>query len=138
MDFTEILKPGLRGESSTVVDDTNTAASWGSGGLPVYSTPCVVALLENACFRATKVLLPEGWSTVGTEVNISHLAPSPRGRTVRAFGELLENNGRRLVFKVQVYDEIDGKQNQLIAEGTHGRFIINNKKFLDKAEGKRE
>ncbi|MDR1177357.1 MAG: thioesterase family protein [Spirochaetaceae bacterium] len=138
MDFTEILKPGLRGESSTVVDDTNTAASWGSGGLPVYATPCVVALLENACFRATKALLPEGWSTVGTEVNIRHLAPSPRGRTVRALGELFENDGRRLVFKVQVYDEIDGKQNQLIAEGTHGRFIINNKKFLDKAEGKRE
>ncbi|MDR1429030.1 MAG: thioesterase family protein [Spirochaetaceae bacterium] len=136
MDFTEILKLGLRGELSSVVDDSNTAASWGSGGLPIYSTPCVVALLEGACFCAAKDLLPEGWSTVGTEVNISHRAPSPRGRTVRAFGELIENNGRHLVFKVEVYDEIDGKRNQLIADGTHGRFIINNRKFLDKAENK--
>jgi predicted thioesterase len=134
MDFTEILKPGIRGESSAVVDDANTASFWGSGELPVYSTPCLVALLEGACLYAVSKLLPEGWSTVGTEVNISHLAPSPRGRTVRAFGELLEVDRRRLVFKVEVYDEIDGKRNQLIARGTHGRFIINREKFLAKAE----
>jgi predicted thioesterase len=138
MDFTETLKLGLRGELSALVDDTNTAASWGSGGLPVYSTPCLVALLEGACFLAAKELLPPGWSTVGTEVNISHLAPSPRGRTARAFGELLENDGRRLVFKIEVYDEIDGKRNQLIARGTHGRFIVNDEKFMVKAEDRKD
>jgi predicted thioesterase len=138
MDFTEILTPGLKGELSGVVDDTNTASSWGSGGLPVYSTPCLVALLEGACFYAAEALLPPGWSTVGTEVNISHLAPTPRGRTVRAFGELIENDGRRLVFKIEVYDEIDGKRNQLIARGTHGRFIINTEKFMARAENSKE
>jgi predicted thioesterase len=137
MDFTGILTPGLKGELSELVDDTNTAASWGSGGLPVYSTPCVIALIEGACFYAAGALLPPGWSTVGTEVNISHLAPSPRGRTVRAFGELIESDGRRLVFKVEAYDEIDGKQNQLIARGTHGRFIVNDEKFMAKAENAR-
>jgi predicted thioesterase len=136
MDFTEILKPGLKGELSQIVDDTNTASFWGSGGLPVYSTPCLVALLEGACFFTVGALLPEGWSTVGTEVAISHLAPSPRGRTIRAFGELLEVDGRRLVFKVEAYDEIDGKRNQLIAQGTHGRFIVNNERFMAKAENR--
>jgi predicted thioesterase len=137
MDFTEILKPGLKGEMAEIVDDANTAESWGSGGLRIYSTPCMVALFEGACVRASKPLLPQGWSTVGTELNVKHLAPTPPGHTVRAFCELLENNGRRLVFKVDVYDEIDGSQNQLIGSGTHVRFIVNNEKFLAKAGQKR-
>jgi predicted thioesterase len=132
MDFGALLKPGMKGEKQVTVNDKNTAASFGSGGLAVYSTPSMIALMEGAAVKAVDSGLPEGFSTVGTELNVKHLSATPPGMTVRAIGELLEIDGRRLLFRVEAWDD-SGK----IGEGTHGRFIVENEKFLKKCREKK-
>jgi predicted thioesterase len=132
MDFETILKPGLRGRKETLVSEQNTAKSYGSGGLEVYSTPDMIGLMEGACVEAADKLLPPGFSTVGTELNVRHLSASPLGLKVWAEVELLEIDGKALRFRVEAFDTA-GK----IGEGTHGRFIVENEKFLKKAEAKR-
>jgi predicted thioesterase len=131
MDFETILKPGLRGKTETLVSEKNTAKSYGSGGLEVYATPNMIAIMEGACVEAADKFLPPGFSTVGTELNVKHLSASPLGMKVWAGGELLEIDGRTLRFRVDAFDAA-GK----IGEGTHSRFIIENEKFLKKAESK--
>jgi fluoroacetyl-CoA thioesterase len=129
----EEIKIGLTGEASEIVKLELTAAFWGSGLVASYSTPAMVALMENAAFNATKPLLPETQTTVGTEVNIKHLAATPLGMTVRARAELLQIEGRKLLFKVEVWDDAEK-----IGEGTHGRFIVDlerfNQRFNEKAK----
>ncbi|MDR1950181.1 MAG: thioesterase family protein [Spirochaetaceae bacterium] len=125
------LKTGLKCEKTETVDGENTAQSWGSGGLPVYATPAMVALMEMASAAAVEAGLPEGFSTVGTELNIKHLSATPPGMTVRAVGELIEAEGRRLLFKVEAFDGA-GK----IGEGFHTRFIVENEGFIKKAKAK--
>jgi predicted thioesterase len=132
MDFDTLLKPGMRGELRETVTAGNTAESWGSGGLPVYATPSMIALMEGASLAAVDPSLPAGFSTVGTELNVKHLAATPPGMTVRAAGELLAIDGRRLLFRVEAWDEA-GK----IGEGTHSRFIVENEKFLKKTRQKK-
>jgi predicted thioesterase len=131
MDFESLLQPGIRGEKQDTVTDKNTARSYGSGGLAVYATPSMVALMEGACVEAADKLLPPGFSTVGTELTIKHIAATPLGMTVRATGELTGIEGRTLCFRVEAFDGV-GK----IGEGVHGRFIVENEKFLKKAESK--
>jgi predicted thioesterase len=130
MDF-DSIKPGLKAEKTFTVDEKNTAASWGSGGLPVFATPAMIALMEFTSLSAVQPLLPEGSSTVGTELNVKHLAASPLGSEIRCTAELIEVDRRRLVFKVEAFDETDK-----IGEGTHGRFIVDNDRFLKKIQQK--
>ena len=127
MEFDLLLKPGLAGEKTETVTDDNTAESWGSGGLPVYATPAMIALMEGAAVNAVDALLPEGWSTVGTALDVRHLSATPAGLEIRAGAELLEIDGRRLRFRVEAFDNA-GR----IGEGFHGRFIIENERFLKK------
>jgi predicted thioesterase len=131
MNFSEILKPGLTAEKHATVTDDNTAASFGSGGIAVYATPAMIALMESVAFSSVEALLPQGWSTVGTEINVKHLSATPVGMKVHARAELLSIDGRALSFKVEAFDEA-GK----IGEGCHGRFIIEVERFLAKARGK--
>jgi fluoroacetyl-CoA thioesterase len=119
-----ILIPGLIGEATTIVDHENTAASVGAGGVEVFGTPMMIALMENAAWRAVADRLEEGDVTVGTVVNVRHLAATPLGQHVRATAELIEIDGRRLVFKVEAYDE-----KQKIGDGQHERFIVNLERF---------
>jgi predicted thioesterase len=132
MEFGDILTPGSRGVKEERVTDANVAQAYGSGGLPVYATPAMVVLIEIAAMEAVDTLLPEGWSTVGTGLAIKHLAPTPPGMLVRASAELVAVDGRRLEFRVEVVDGLEK-----IGEGTHQRFIVNNKKFIEKAEKKK-
>jgi predicted thioesterase len=125
------LKPGLGAEKIETVTAENTADAWGSGGLPVYATPAMIALMEGAAVAAVQDRLPQGFSTVGTELNVKHLSASPLGMEIRAWGELIEIDGRRLRFKVEAYDRA-GK----IGEGFHERFIIENERFLKKTSEK--
>jgi fluoroacetyl-CoA thioesterase len=125
------LVPGLTGEATTVVTEANTAAAVGSGGITVFSTPMMIALMENAAARAVQPYLNEGDSTVGTLVNVKHLSATPIGMTVRAVARLEAVEGRRLVFTVEAFDE-KGK----IGEGTHERFIITVDRFLHKVSQK--
>ena len=121
------LKPGMKGEATTVVVHENTAAAVGAGGVEVFGTPMMIALMENAAWRAVADALDEGNVTVGTLVNVRHLAATPLGQKVYATAELLEIDGRRLVFQVEAYDE-----QRKIGEGQHERFIVNLKRFLSR------
>ena len=133
MDFSDTLKPGLEAEKIETVTDKNTADVYGSGGLAVYSTPAMIALMEGASLFAVQPLLPEGWTTVGTEVNVKHVSPSPPGMKVRARAELVSTDGRSLSYQVEAFDEA-GK----IGEGTHGRYIVETDKFLAKTGNKKQ
>jgi fluoroacetyl-CoA thioesterase len=119
------LEIGTKGEASTMVVHDNTAAAVGAGGVEVFATPMMIGLMENAAWRAVAHDLDAGDVTVGTLVNVQHLAATPVGQQVRAIAELIEIDGRRLVFKVEAYDE-----QRKIGEGQHERFIVNLEKFL--------
>ncbi|HVU65941.1 MAG TPA: thioesterase family protein [Ktedonobacteraceae bacterium] len=119
------LQTGLSGEATTVVVHENTAAAVGAGGVDVFATPMMIALMENAAWRAVAEHLDPGHVTVGTLVNVRHLAATPLGQRVRARAELLEIDRRRLVFRVEAYDE-----RQKIGEGIHERFIVQLERFL--------
>ena len=131
MDFSLTLKPGLRAEKSQIVTEKITAAAVGSGGLAVFSTPSMILFMELTALSAVAPLLPEGWSTVGTHLDVKHLAATPVGMEVRCEATLLEVDGRRLHFRVDAYD-CAGK----IGEGTHERFIVENERFMQKVNEK--
>jgi predicted thioesterase len=126
------LKAGLRTELAEIVDRRNVASVWGSGALDVYSTPAMVALMEKAAVLVAAPFLPEGCSTVGTSVAVKHLASSPIGVKIRAEAVLTGVDGRKLSYEVRAWDE-----RELIGEGLHERFIIDNKKFIEKTDTKR-
>jgi len=119
------LTVGMRGEASLVVGEAQTAAAFGAGGVLVLGTPVMIGLMENAAWQLVQPELPEGESTVGTLVNVRHLAATPIGGHVVATAELIEIDDRRLVFRVSARDDT-----QLIGEGTHERFRIVLERFL--------
>ncbi len=121
------LTIGLTGEATTTVVHENTAAAVGAGGVEVFATPMMIALMENASWRAVADHLEPGYVTVGTRVDVRHLAATPLGQQVRATAKLLEIDGRRLVFDVEAFDE-----QRKIGEGQHERFIVNLERFLKK------
>lgn len=121
------LTPGMKGEMSSTVVQENTAAAVGAGGVEVFGTPMMIALMENAAWRAVADALEAGSVTVGTLVNVQHLAATPIGQRVHATAELTKIDGRRLVFNVEAYDE-----KQKIGEGQHERAIVNLERFLHK------
>jgi fluoroacetyl-CoA thioesterase len=119
------LKPGITGEATTMVVRENSASYLGAGGVDVFATPMMILLMENASAGVVARLLDHGDATVGTLVNVRHLAATPIGQQVRAIAELSEIDGRRLVFKVEAYDE-----QRKIGEGQHERYIVNLDRFL--------
>jgi len=121
------LKLGMTGEATTLVAHENTAARVGAGGVEVFGTPMMIALMEQASWQSVANDLEPGYVTVGTLVNVRHLAATPLGQRVRATAELVEIEGRRLLFKVEAYDE-----KQKIGEGQHERFIVNLDRFMKK------
>ena len=123
------LVPGLTGEATTIVAHENTAASVGAGGVDVFGTPMMIALMENASWRAVADYLDEGDVTVGTVVSVRHLAATPLGQRVRATAELIVIDGRRLVFSVEAYDE-----KRKIGDGQHERFIVNLERFIQRID----
>ena len=108
------------------------ASAIGSGGVEVLSTPWLIALLETAARAAVEPLLPEGQATVGVRVDVRHLAPTPPGVMVRATAELVELDGRRLLFRVEAFDPVDK-----IGEGTHERAVVDPRRLLARADQKR-
>jgi len=125
------LKPGMVHEDTLVVEEPHTAAHLGHGGLKVLATPVMVALMEAAARSVVDPNLEPGYLSVGTGLNIKHLAATPQGMRVRVRAELLSVSGRRLNFKVEAFDE-----KEKVGEGTHTRAIVNLKRFWDKLETK--
>ena len=126
-----MLQTGIKGKQTIVVTPAQTAAYYGSGALEVFATPAMVALLEETAWRSVQPYLEEGQATVGTRVDIRHLAATPLGGKVTCESELVEIDRRRLVFRVDVFDE-----RTKVGEGTHERFIIQSEKFLAATKAK--
>ena len=126
-----MLTTGIKGKLERTVTEERTAKAMGSGELPVFATPAVVALSEECAWKSVADELEEGQGTVGTRMELSHLAATPLGMTVCCETELVEIDRRKLVFKIEAYDGVDK-----VAEGRHERFIVDNAKFLGKANGK--
>lgn len=124
------LKLGSTGRAEKVVDQANTARTMGSGTLDVFATPALVAMMEEAAVNA--LVLEDGQSSVGVSLNIKHLAATPLGLKVWATAELIEIDRRRLVFKVDAFDE-----KEQIGSGIHERFLIDAEKFMSKTLSKR-
>lgn len=126
------ITKGIRGQKELLVTEEVTAARMGSGLLEVLATPAMIALAEGTAMESVQPLLEEGQGTVGTRLDIAHIAATPVGMTVRCETELVEVDRRRLVFSVKVSDD-----KELVGEGIHERFIIDSARFLQKAQGKR-
>ncbi|MBR4852475.1 MAG: thioesterase family protein [Clostridia bacterium] len=122
-----MLKTGLKNSVDIIVTDELSAKNMGSGSLCVLATPALIAGMENVCMNCVRPFLEDGFTTVGTKVNIDHLAATPLGDTVTYSCELIEIDRRRLVFTVQAFDS-KGKT----GEGTHERFIVDAERFMSK------
>lgn len=125
------LKTGLEGRAETLVSAENTAAAIGSGALPVFSTPHMIALMENASMKAIAACLEEGQGTVGVSIDVEHLAASPVGMSVKAESRLVEIDGRMLSFELKAY-----AGDELIGRGRHRRCIILSQRFMEKTQAK--
>lgn len=116
---------GLNYTSEIIVNHDNTAAKMESGDLPVFATPAMIALMENASMNAVAPCLDDSVTTVGGNINVSHLAPTKIGVCVHAMAELVQVEGRKLTFKVVATCE--GKT---IGEGTHVRYVVDRERFM--------
>ena len=126
-------QPGATAEVSLVVPDERTADAMGNRGVRVFATPFVVALLEDASAAVLRPHLPAGGASVGTMIEMRHLAATPVGMTVRARATLLETDGKRFLFAVQAWDA-----KEKIAEGRHERYLVGDMaKFMNRAMRKR-
>ena len=111
------LKPGMKAETVTTVDDSLVVKHMGGDG--VLSTPSMIMLMERTAIQAVQSQLPDGHTSVGFEVNVKHLAATPKGKKVTVRAELTAVDGRKLTFKVEAHD--DEKQ---VGTGTHRRAVI--------------
>ena len=118
---------GLKYKEAKIVTMNDTAKIFGSGAAEVFATPMMIGLMEAASMNAVKDYLPKGHSTVGTMVNIKHISATKIGKRVWAEAELVEIDRKKLVFKIDAYDE-----DKKIGEGSHERFIIDEAKFMSK------
>lgn len=126
------LTVGSKGRAEALVTEDKTAAAVGSGLVPVFATPYMVALMENAAVNAVQAGLEAGQGTVGTKLEVTHDAATPVGMKVWAEAELTAVEGKKLTFTVRAFDEAGP-----IGGGTHERFIITVDRFLAKAEAKK-
>ena len=125
------LKTGDQFTSELVVEEKHTAAAFGSGSIFVFSTPMMIGLMENAALKCAQEGLADDQSTVGTFVNVKHMAATPMNMKVKAVATITEIEGKKLTFKVEAFDE-----KEKIGEGTHGRYIIDSEKFLKRVNEK--
>jgi fluoroacetyl-CoA thioesterase len=123
----EGISAGLACERSVRVERASTAAAIDSGNADVFSTPSMITLMEQASRDAVQDLLPAGWTTVGTAVDIRHLSATPVGELVTARSVLKEIDGRRMVFEVSASDRLG-----VIGAGVHERFAVELGVFMNR------
>lgn len=116
------LQPGLTHEITRVVAPEEGTGH--TGGLSVFSTPSMLQRMEECCVYAAQPYLPEGFSTVGVTVNLTHMAATPVGDTVTTKCKLVEVNGKKLTFEIECFDS-----KRQVGKATHGRAIIDARKF---------
>ena len=131
MDFLAAIQPGQSRSVYGICKEENTAAVLKSGSLPVYATPAMAALMEQAAAELTEELLPAEWTSVGTRLELSHTSATPCGLAVRAEARILSVDGRSIAYELRAFDE-KGE----IGHGHHERFLVQRQRFLQKAEHK--
>ena len=124
------LRAGLSGEAAGFVSESNTALAMRSGDVPVFATPAMVALMEEAAVALLAPYLDERQTTVGVRVDVRHLAATPVCGQVRAVARLMLVEGRRLTFRVLAYDD-----QHTIGEGQHERMIVDRERFIQRTLG---
>lgn len=124
MSSTDKLKPGMKGTAELVVAEEHTAPRVGSGRVHVLATPVMINVIEAAALAAIEHLLPEGYQSLGTRLDIRHFAATPIGMRVRAGVEVEKVEGRTVSFRVSVSDE-----KEPIGDGTHERMVVNVQRF---------
>ena len=127
-----MLEIGIKGQVEFTADENGSAKAMGSGALDVLATPKMIAMLEKAAWESVQPYLEEGCGTVGTLMNVTHDAATPLGMKVTCISELVQIEGKKLIFKVEALDEKGH-----IGGGMHERFIVNSEKFQAKTDGKR-
>ena len=127
------IEIGAKATAELTVCSEHTAKVVGSGELDVFATPMMAALMEKAAYLAIASYLPEGDSSVGTRLSISHVSATPIGLKVWAESEVTLVDGKRVEFSVAAYDEAG-----LIGQGTHERFVVTDQRFLSKTAKKLE
>ena len=128
-----MIQTGLTCKKKITVTPEMTAAAMGSGALEVLATPSMIALMEGTAQEAVQNLLEDGQGTVGTRIDVRHLAATPVGMEVTCTAEVTEVDRRLIVFTVKAKDE-----KEVIGEGIHERFVIDNEKFFAKCRQKLE
>ena len=131
MEFPPQLRPGLAGSAELIVGEEHTAPSIGSGKVHVLGTPVMINLIEAAALAAAEHLLPAGFQSLGTRLDVRHIAATPVGMRVRARAELIWVQGRTLTFRVEARDEKD-----LIGDGLHERVVVEVAKFDRRVQAK--
>lgn len=127
----EALKPGLKGSATLVVGEEHTAPRIGSGRVHVLATPVMINLFEAAALDAIERVLPPGHQSLGTVLNVRHIAATPIGMRVTASAEVVGVEGRTVRFRVEAHDE-----RELIGDGTHERVVVNVAKFDQRVQRK--
>ena len=125
------ITPGLSGSVEITVGEQHTAPSIGSGKVRVLATPVMINVIEAAALAAVEHLLPEGYQSLGTVLNVRHIAATPVGMRVRATAEVVRVEGRTVYLKVRAEDE-----RELIGEGTHERVVVNVSRFDKRVQDK--
>ena len=118
------IAPGLQGTVELLVAEEHTAPSIGSGKVRVLATPVMINLFEAAALKAIEHLLKPGYQSLGTHLDVHHVAATPVGMRARATAEVTKVDGRTVTFSVEARDEKD-----LIGHGTHERVVVNVAKF---------
>ena len=127
----EKIRPGLTGHAEMVVGTNDTAPRVGSGRIAVLATPVMINLMEEAALAAIEHLLPEDKQSLGTHLEISHVAATPIGMKVTAEAKLIEVDGRKLLFTVRAHDELD-----MIGDGRHERVVVTAASFQARIDEK--
>lgn len=126
-----MIETGTKFVIERIVSNDDTAKALGSGELSVLATPKMIALMEESSYRCVAASLENGTTTVGTYLDIKHLAATPVGMQIKVESTLIGIDGRKLTFEVRAFDE-----GGLIGEGTHERFIVYSEKFTTKTYSK--
>jgi predicted thioesterase len=132
MDLSELIHPGMIREDSFPITPENSAIHIGSGSSRVLATPWMIAFMERVSHRLLTCCLPEGSSSVGTHLDVRHLAPTPVGATIRVRAEVLSLDGNHVYFSIEAWDDLEK-----IGEGKHERVVIDEARFLNRVEKKK-
>lgn len=131
MELSELIHPGMIREDSFPITMENSAIHIGSGSSRVLATPWMIAFMERVSHRLLTCCLPEGFSSVGTHLDVRHLAPTPVGATIRVSAEVLSLDENKVYFSIEAWDKLEK-----IGEGKHERVVIDEARFLRRVEKK--